>query len=80
MKKNNQQAKDKVEDSKFTYDLQETRLISSPQIYSATNIWNREFFEITIHCSINKNVVIDDPINSWRDSSEKRNYVFLMKL
>ena len=76
--KNTNIAEDKAKNTSLKYTIKDSQMIIEPQVYSAKNIWNRQIFEIIIHCPIDKKIVYEKPIKRWLDPIEMKyaSYVF----
>jgi len=55
-------AQKKAENAKLNYELKDSCVTFSPQLYSKENLWNSEWFEIHIHCPVDKTVIIESPL------------------
>lgn len=58
-------AEEKVSKSIMPYSTNDSVFTITPLVYSKNNIWNKEFFTLTIYCPIDKEVIIEEPIQKW---------------
>lgn len=55
-------AKQKAEDARLDYILNDSCIIFSPKLYNKENPWDAEQFDIIINSPVNKTVIIESPL------------------
>lgn len=69
--KNHEIAEDKAISARFEIEDTNSTLTINPHLYDKYNVWDREFFSITIYCPENKTIIVDRLLES-KTSGHKR--------
>lgn len=69
--KNLQLAEDKARNARFEITDNNSTLTVNPHLYDKNNIWDREFFSITVYCPEDKTIIVDGLLESRTRGSRR---------